>query len=80
MQQKQPYIKIQEFSFWEFCAALEKAVADGYRLDFETNAGFPSAYISSYSAGLKLEVEPEESAEEQTESIKRRGRPPKILA
>lgn len=45
-------LRIEAFTFAEFCEKVQQAILDGYVFDFETNAGFPSAFIGNYSAGM----------------------------
>ena len=44
--------QIETYSLYEFCQAVEQAVIDGYRFDFESNERFPQAFGSLMTAGM----------------------------
>lgn len=43
---------IETYSLYEFCQAVEQAVIDGYRFDFDSNSRFPQAFGSLMTAGM----------------------------
>lgn len=44
--------QIETYSLYEFCQAVEQAVLDGYRFDFDSNSRFPQAFGSLMTAGM----------------------------
>ena len=44
--------QIETYSLYEFCQAVEQAVIDGYRFDFDSNSRFPQAFGSLMTAGM----------------------------
>ena len=44
--------QIETYSLYEFCQAVEQAVLDGYRFDFDSNSRFPKAFGSLMTAGM----------------------------
>ena len=58
--------QIETYSLYEFCQAVEQAVIDGYRFDFESNERFPQAFGSLMTAGMVKvsEIKAEESGQE----------------
>lgn len=56
------FIQIQSYSLHEFCNEIQKAVKQGYEIDFEDNACFPQTLgINLYLAGLKKVKDKENS-------------------
>jgi hypothetical protein len=43
---------IETYSLYEFCQAVQEAVIEGYRFDFDTNDKFPQAFGSLMTAGM----------------------------
>jgi len=43
---------IETYSLYEFCQAVQEAVIDGYRFDFNSNEKFPQAFGSLMTAGM----------------------------
>ena len=81
--------KIETYSLYEFCQAVQEAVLEGYRFDFESNDLFPTAFGSMLVAGM-VKAEPkikgptelvtekvDQSPEEVIEAQPKRGRPAK---
>ena len=60
--------QIETYSLYEFCQAVEQAVLDGYRFDFDSNSRFPQAFGSLMTAGMVKvsEIKAEESEQEVT--------------
>lgn len=58
--------QIETYSLYEFCQAVEQAVLDGYRFDFDSNSRFPQAFGSLMTAGMVKvsEIKAEESGQE----------------
>ena len=58
--------QIETYSLYEFCQAVEQAVIDGYRFDFDSNSRFPQAFGSLMTAGMVKvsEIKAEESGQE----------------
>lgn len=54
---------IETYSLYEFCQAVQEAVIDGYRFDFNSNDKFPQAFGSLMTAGM-VKVEAEEVKQE----------------
>jgi hypothetical protein len=83
MQTKQ----IETYSLYEFCQAVQEAVIDGYRFDFDSNERFPTQFGTLMVAGMiKVEQvkqesvvqEPEQTAEAQEEKpVVKLGRKPR---
>lgn len=84
-------LQIQEYSLIDFLQEVQKYVIDGYRIDFETNQGYPQQLGTIYLAQLvphvklaeelivdKEPVETEVVTEVQTPS--KPGRKPKVQA
>ena len=80
--------KIETYSLYEFCQAVEENIKDGWRFDFSSNDLFPTAFGSMLVAGmiktetedkLQLEVKFEEINEVvvQDNTEVKRGRKPK---
>lgn len=72
--------RIETYSLYEFCQAVQQSVIEGWRFDFESNELFPTAFGSMLVTGM---VKAEEKAEEKAEVIVqdntevKRGRKPK---
>ena len=58
--------QIETYSLYEFCQAVEQAVLDGYRFDFDSNSRFPQAFGSLMTAGMVKvsELKAEESGQD----------------
>lgn len=72
--------RIETYSLYEFCQAVQQAVIEGWRFDFESNELFPTAFGSMLVTGMiKAEEKPfgptELITEDNTEV--KRGRKPK---
>lgn len=76
--------RIETYSLYEFCQAVQQSVIEGWRFDFESNENFPTAYGSMLVTGMvkgvkvvqeKAEVVIEDNAENKSEV--KRGRKPK---
>ena len=52
--------QIETYSLYEFCQAVEQAVLDGYRFDFESNERFPTQFGTLMVAGMVKVEEPEQ--------------------
>lgn len=65
--------RIETYSLYEFCKAVQEAVVEGWRFDFDSNDLFPTAFGTMLVAGMvKAETkQPEVVAEEAP----KRGRP-----
>ena len=56
--------KIETYSLYEFCKAVEESIIQGWRFDFDSNELFPSAFGSMLVTGMvktgeKLADQPE---------------------
>lgn len=85
-------IQLQEYSLIDFLQEVQKYVIDGYRIDFETNQGYPQQLGTIYLAQLvpassldekdtsqkEIVIETEVAPEVQTAS--KPGRKPKVQA
>lgn len=80
--------RIETYSLYEFCQAVQQSVIEGWRFDFESNENFPTAYGSMLVTGMvkgakvvqeKAEIVIEDNAQDNTEnkSEVKRGRKPK---
>ncbi len=59
--------RIETYSLFEFCQAVQEAILDGWRFDFESNENFPTAYGSMLIAGMvKVEKNKEQEQDEVT--------------
>lgn len=80
---------IETYSLYEFCQAVQEAVIDGYRFDFNSNDYFPQAFGSLMTAGMvkadaeevkqeSVVQEPEQTVEAQEEKpVVKLGRKPR---
>ena len=60
--------QIETYSLYEFCQAVEQAVLDGYRFDFESNERFPTQFGTLMVAGMiKVEQLKQESVVQEQE-------------
>ena len=62
--------KIETYSLYEFCQAVEQSVIEGWRFDFESNELFPTAFGSMLVTGMvkgKAEAPTEAPTEAQAE-------------
>lgn len=57
--------KIETYSLYEFCQAVEQSVIDGWRFDFESNELFPIAYGSMLVTGMVKK--PKDTVQQATE-------------
>jgi hypothetical protein len=87
-------LQIQEYSLIDFLQEVQKYVIDGYRIDFETNEGYPQQYGSVYIAQMIPSVKladfmqntPEElvvdkgQVETEVQTPSKPGRKPKVQA
>jgi hypothetical protein len=80
-------LQIQEYSLIDFLQEVQKYVIDGYRIDFETNEGYPQQLGTIYLAQLVPQVFPmtnsvvvPEETEVATEvtTTSKPGRKPKV--
>jgi hypothetical protein len=76
--------KIETYSLYEFCQAVQESVIEGWRFDFNSNELFPTAFGSMLVTGMvKEEAKTENSVEDKPEVIVqdntevKRGRKPK---
>lgn len=83
--------RIETYSLYEFCKAVQEAVVEGWRFDFDSNELFPTAFGSMLVAGMvkaesvteKVDQSPEEVIDMQkfavpaVEAQPKRGRPAK---
>lgn len=60
MQTKQ----IETYSLYEFCQAVQEAIIEGYRFDFDANDKFPQAFGSLMTAGMVKHNEVEKAKQE----------------
>jgi hypothetical protein len=68
--------RIETYSLYEFCQAVQQSVIEGWRFDFESNELFPTAFGSMLVTGMvKAEEKPEVVVQDNTEV--KRGRKPK---
>ena len=44
--------RIETYSLYEFCQAVQQSVIEGWRFDFESNELFPTAYGSMLVTGM----------------------------
>ena len=49
--------RIETYSLYEFCQAVQQAVIEGWRFDFESNELFPTAFGSMLVTGM-VKAEP----------------------
>jgi hypothetical protein len=57
--------KIETYSLYEFCQAVQQSIIEGWRFDFESNDLFPTAFGSMLVTGMVKK--PEIVAQEETE-------------
>jgi len=83
--------RIETYSLYEFCKAVQEAVVEGWRFDFDSNELFPTAFGTMLVAGMvktesvteKVDQSPEEVIDMQkfavpaVEAQPKRGRPAK---
>jgi len=68
--------RIETYSLYEFCQAIQQSIIEGWRFDFESNELFPTAFGSMLVTGMvKAEEKPEVIVQDNTEV--KRGRKPK---
>lgn len=58
--------RIETYSLYEFCQAVQQNIIDGWRFDFESNENFPTAYGSMLITGM---VKAEPKIKGQTELV-----------
>lgn len=72
--------RIETYSLYEFCQAVQQSIIEGWRFDFESNENFPTAFGSMLVTGM---VKPEDKLFGPTELViednteVKRGRKPK---
>ncbi len=72
--------RIETYSLYEFCQAVQQSIIEGWRFDFDSNELFPTAYGSMLVTGM---VKAETSTEDKSDVIVqdnaevKRGRKPK---
>lgn len=83
--------RIETYSLYEFCKAVQEAVVEGWRFDFDSNELFPTAFGTMLVAGMvkaesvteKVDQSPVEVIDMQkftapvVEAQPKRGRPAK---
>lgn len=73
--------KIETYSLYEFCQAVQQAVIEGWRFDFNSNELFPTMFGSMLVTGMvkdNTEVIIENNADNtENKSEVKRGRKPK---
>ncbi len=76
--------KIETYSLYEFCQAVQQSILEGWRFDFESNENFPTAFGSMLITGMvkpevKVESKPVLELQDNTENNTevKRGRKPK---
>lgn len=75
--------RIETYSLYEFCKAVQEAVVEGWRFDFDSNDLFPTAFGTMLVAGMvkaqpkQPEVVAEANTEEVAQAQPKRGRPSK---
>jgi hypothetical protein len=76
--------RIETYSLYEFCQAVQESIIEGWRFDFNSNELFPTAYGSMLVTGMvKEEAKTEILVEDKPEVIVqdntevKRGRKPK---
>jgi hypothetical protein len=74
--------RIETYSLYEFCQAVQQSIIEGWRFDFESNDLFPTAFGSMLVTGMvKSEVQSETETQVETETESevqvKRGRKPK---
>lgn len=77
-------LQIQEYSLIDFLQEVQKYVIDGYRIDFETNEGYPQTYGSVYICQMipvketVVETPVEQGGESVLQTVSKPGRKPKV--
>jgi hypothetical protein len=76
--------RIETYSLYEFCQAVQQSIIEGWRFDFESNENFPTAFGSMLVTGMvkKPEVVAQKEAEvtpeiDAQDNQVKRGRKPK---
>lgn len=76
--------RIETYSLYEFCQAVEQSIIEGWRFDFESNDLFPTAFGSMLVTGMVKKPEdkvlvPSQLIIEETSEVNqvKRGRKPK---
>lgn len=80
--------RIETYSLYEFCQAVQQSIIEGWRFDFDSNELFPTAFGSMLVTGMvKAEDKPKEIVQQHTEVVTqdnaevntevKRGRKPK---
>lgn len=80
--------RIETYSLYEFCQAVQQSIIEGWRFDFDSNELFPTAYGSMLVTGMvkaetSTEDKPDVIVQNNTEVITqdntevKRGRKPK---
>ncbi len=72
--------RIETYSLYEFCQAVQQSIIEGWRFDFESNELFPTAFGSMLVTGM---IKPDVVVQDSTEAVVqdntevKRGRKPK---
>ena len=72
--------RIETYSLYEFCEAVQQSIIEGWRFDFDSNDLFPTAFGSMLVTGMvKADAKVQEVAEVivQDNTEVKRGRKPK---
>lgn len=80
--------RIETYSLYEFCQAVQQSIIEGWRFDFDSNELFPTVFGSMLVTGMvKAEDKPKEIVQQHTEVVTqdnaevntevKRGRKPK---
>lgn len=76
--------RIETYSLYEFCQAVQQSIIEGWRFDFESNELFPTAYGSMLITGMvkkeqnKIQEKPADNQNiAQEDNQVKRGRKPK---
>lgn len=81
-------VRIEAYSLGEFCKLLEEKINQGYKVDFETNEGFPTSFGAYMTCKVVLKVQElsQDQAEVQKEVVTtevkqevKKGRPAKSV-
>lgn len=62
--------RIETYSLYEFCQAVQQSIIEGWRFDFESNELFPTAFGSMLVTGMvKGKEQTQEVIEDKTEVV-----------
>ena len=45
-------LRVEAYSFFEFCQKVQQAINEGYKFDFDSNENFPQIYGSYLTCGM----------------------------